>query len=511
MSQNLSAIGTLRHDVPSFAPTGAALEECKARVYLIAQKLMIEMLNEQLKVLNCPITGELPGDPVVTDCGHLFDRRAIEAWKTEHPNCPLCRTAVTKLTPVRALQGLDQSLLQNELVLTFSKFRNSNPLRAAQYFELASRCINEKDGEGALAFLGQALRYTHASENYAHVPGLYEQLGSPQKALLARVYLSMYQLEEGKIPEALETLKHCGSDAFSLDTLVAALTLHLDPSSEALEHAKTVAAQQKNPEERMFMYKQMIGLQLDPLDAYQQLIPLIQNRDEKRALALEAAERSRALNRQDLEEIFLQQAEIIPLSIALSKEEWANAASPKLPRYPQALRDFLDGDCTVWPGKKRRETHIVVPLFSEVLLGDTPIPLTLESLDRLDRSSGGTGFRYISEQIPKDIPAEKEFHWAVMTYDVLPGSREQSYSAQERIAAEKGYEVPGVLDAARAILWEKRRSGKMCFGIDPLTHTRCKEKALYQVVVGGFAPAAGVSVHHWSQNGCIGVAGWRKF
>lgn len=195
----------------------------------------------------------------------------------------------------------------------------------------------------------------------------------------------------------------------------------------------------------------------------------------------------------------------------ISPERWAAARTTPLPPYPPALREFLDDDCTIWPGRKRHETHIVVPLFPHVLLNGAIVPLTLESLDELDKSSGGPGYRYLWDQIPADVPAEGGFRWAVMTNDVIPGSRNLSYAEQCKLLPP-GYEAPGVLNAARAILWENRCSGRRCFTDAPWTYTRCRENVQgYQLVVGGFAPA-GLHVNgNFYGSVSIGLAGWREF
>lgn len=200
-----------------------------------------------------------------------------------------------------------------------------------------------------------------------------------------------------------------------------------------------------------------------------------------------------------------------PSSDVISTEEWGSAQTIKLPPYPQALKDFLAGDCEIWPGKKRSATHIVVPLFPQVDLDGTPAASTLESLDQLDKSSGGPGFVYVWDQTPKNIAAEEEFHYAVMTIDVIPESRYKSYEEQIRLLPV-GYEVPSVFDAARALLWANRRSGRRCLSDEPRTFTRCKETIEgYQIVIGNFSPY-GLSIHgHFYDSDYIGLAGWRKF
>ncbi|MBF8262707.1 MAG: hypothetical protein HW387_372 [Parachlamydiales bacterium] len=196
----------------------------------------------------------------------------------------------------------------------------------------------------------------------------------------------------------------------------------------------------------------------------------------------------------------------------ISKNEWAAAATMNLPPYPQALIDFLKETCPFSPGNINSDMVIVVPLFPQVDIDGTIVPLTLKSLDQLDKSSGGTGCRLNSFGTANYIPAEEEFRYAVMTRDVIPGSRNMSYKQQLGLLPP-GYEAPRVFDAVRAILWENRRSGNRCFNDNPWTYTRCKEIICgYNLVVGGFAPSGlYVDDSRYYDDECFGVAGWRKF
>ncbi len=488
-------------------PKQTAFEQCISRVKSVAEQVKLGILDGSLSKLNCPITADFPKDPVVTNCGHLFDRVALEQWRQQKKTCPGCKTEVTHITPVYALREFVEKRLPGP-VLTCDHFKKSDQELAAGCLKLAQHCIDQKDYAAALEFYSKVLQYANASADYAAVPGLYDQLKEPEKATLSRLYLSVYQLQEGKIQEAIQTLESCREDVSSL---LAGLKLQLCSSPENIEWAMKEASCQNNPDDSIFIYKQVIAYAPDRLDAYQQLISLTKDPKEKRELLLKAADQSHIIGQFDLEIRFRKEAEMPLISNVISKKEWAASQTIELPPYPQELKDFLAEDCTIWPGKKRSETHIVVPLFPQVAIDEAPIPFTLDSLDRLDKSSGGPGYRFLWDQIPKNIPAEQEFYYAVMTNDVIPGSRNKSYDAQVQLLPA-GYEVPGIFDAARAILWENRRSGKRRFNDNPWTYTRCKEIIQeYQLVVGGFAPS-GLDVHYdYFAHERIGVAGWRKF
>ena len=135
--------------------------------------------------------------------------------------------------------------------------------------------------------------------------------------------------------------------------------------------------------------------------------------------------------------------------------------------------------------------------------------------DALASDAGAGGAGGPSPPTSSRIPAEDGFRYAVMTNDVIPGSGNKSYGEQLTLLPE-GYEMPEVLDAATAILWEKRRSGTQYFSDSSWTYARCKE---IRSIVGGLAPfglivgVAVVAVVEGAdiEGADIGVAGWRKF
>lgn len=449
-----------------------ALENCIARIKLIIQQTEFGIVNEHLSKLDCPITSDFPASPVVTNCGHIFNQAEIQQWKDWGKPCAVCRTPLTQFTPIHALKEFVEKRLPKDPVLTCSNFKGLNQQLANKYLELAKIFINEKDFGEALEAYRKALTYTNSSKVYLDVPALYEQLAESEKATLSRLHLSLYQLQEGKIQEAIKTL--------------------------------TAALRQHDPEDRVFIYNQIIAHAPDQIEVYEQLIPLIKDPAEKKALLLKAAEWTQKVQ--------------IASSTVISTRGWASPQDMHLLPYPQELKDFLAGDCTIWPGKKRSETHIVVPLFPQVIINGACRPLTLWSLDKLDKSSGGPGYNVSCfGNIDKNMPAEKEFRYAVMTNDAIPGSRGKPYKDQLKLLPP-GYELPGIFDAGRAILWENRRTGKQYF---KKIFVCCKEfiqqegapEELLHFVVGDF-DSSGLRVQIFcllNSRSIIGIAGWRKF
>ena len=116
-----------------------ALELCITRIELLVQKVKLGILNGCLRPLNCPITTDFPDDPVLTNCGHIFDRVFIKAWLDRGNPCPVCKTktTVTQLTPIYALREFVENRLPKDLILTCSNFKGLNQQLAAQGLKMA--------------------------------------------------------------------------------------------------------------------------------------------------------------------------------------------------------------------------------------------------------------------------------------------------------------------------------------------------------------------------------------
>jgi serine/threonine protein kinase len=165
------------------------------------------------------------------------------------------------------------------------------------------------------------------------------------------------------------------------------------------------------------------------------------------------------------------------------------------PPLPSDIEQILNAPCPFFPGKKVRETHLLT-LIPQTVNGQ---PLTLKSLGELVKAPNqghSTQYRYfdIGEYTDPSAPVA---HWALLTRDVIPGSRNKLYADQHALVASHAqktrvpYQVPTILDAAVSIFIEYVHSGVRLYGDSPETFTRCHEKydAKWQLIVGGFAPA----------------------
>ena len=187
------------------------------------------------------------------------------------------------------------------------------------------------------------------------------------------------------------------------------------------------------------------------------------------------------------------------------------------PPLPPNIHDILSASCPYWPDKKVSETHMLV-LIPEKVNGR---PLTLKTLGELVQTpkKGNASSYYKNSFLHTygDTPAPAS-HWILMTRDVIPGSRKQTFTTQKALP-KGGDTVPKLLDAIAAIFMQNASGGKHGYGRDPLTYTRCEEPYNeWQMVVGGLAsllaPGGGlrvVSNYCFDDYGCVGVAAARKF
>jgi hypothetical protein len=225
------------------------------------------------------------------------------------------------------------------------------------------------------------------------------------------------------------------------------------------------------------------------------------------------------------------------LPVAFGPREWSKYYGEvgAVPPLPTDIEAILDAPCPFWPDRRVRDTHLLVLLPATV----NGKPFTLNLLSKLIKSpkwpSGGHKTQYlrqyyyghaVQEQIGNNSPDHS--YWLLMTRDVLPESRNKTYSDQKELITDHAsrtgllYELPKALEAATAILTHYVRSGERLYNDNPWTYTRCQELVFWDpkrykypgerpVVVGGFA-SSGLGVRS-SDFVSIrsGVAGFRKF
>ncbi len=193
--------------------------------------------------------------------------------------------------------------------------------------------------------------------------------------------------------------------------------------------------------------------------------------------------------------------------IAFGKEEWFKFYDLDIGNEPMLPRDIIE---------------ILKSVGDTYALTLIPKGQSLKSLGELAKKYFPTSTGY-DEQAHKPLvdileTANEKSYWALMSKDVLNGSRGIDFEAQKKMIAEFSQnanvncEIPTALEAAVSILTHHVRSKERLFSSNPMTYTRCLEFYIgCHVVVGGFAPS-GLHVDiSLKIDGEVGVSALRKF
>jgi len=181
--------------------------------------------------------------------------------------------------------------------------------------------------------------------------------------------------------------------------------------------------------------------------------------------------------------------------IAFNKLKWEEYIGDvgEEPSLPADMHQILQSQCLIWPGKTVAQTHILT-LIPKTVNGE---PLTLKLMDSLVKKPKKGNKTKLKDSYfsGHDKTVVKKSHWVLMTKDVIPDSRNKSYSDQKQLAQTYNkhgieYEVPKLLDAAMSVFMEYMQTGERLLPDNPLTYTRCQEQESsnkYQMLVGGFS------------------------
>lgn len=132
-------------------------------------KAAIQDAGEDAKEFSCSITLELMEYPVITNCGHTFEQKAIENVRLHDNLCPLDRQPIVSLTPNLALKN------------TIEKWKKTDPVPTLSDF---------KDWR-----------------DYEEIPEALGKIEKKEKAFVAYLFLAHYQLMDKKWRNALQSLK----------------------------------------------------------------------------------------------------------------------------------------------------------------------------------------------------------------------------------------------------------------------------------------------------------------
>ena len=210
-------------------------------------------------------------------------------------------------------------------------------------------------------------------------------------------------------------------------------------------------------------------------------------------------------------------------AMTIGPEQWIDAIGiekmkekgidvENIPALPNYIDEILKARCPFHPGKRVYQTHrlVLIPAGLSInLIGSLMHHLKTEGTDN------GTVFRAIRNKIVQKMGGlqEKKASWALITCDVIPGSRKQIFTVQqEMIKIYPGYELPSVLEAIVLVTMHFKLTGQYLLSHNPWTYTRCREQFInWPLVVAGFGPSGLDVTHHYVHAlESIGVVGVRK-
>ncbi len=206
--------------------------------------------------------------------------------------------------------------------------------------------------------------------------------------------------------------------------------------------------------------------------------------------------------------------------------ERIQALPDEIPALPRNIHQILGSNCPIHSNKRIGETHslYLIP------------PGTLNGLEECVSAYGQTlypnenplKFRYFWDAARQEHANVQfnEHQWVLISNDVLPGSRNQSYEKQAQMVADlsansfTNYQVPSLREASAAIFLHKVATGESLYQAGNeqngvvYTYTRVKEITQnWHLIVGGSAPSGVRVLRHSSA--CvveyIGVAALQKF
>ena len=211
----------------------------------------------------------------------------------------------------------------------------------------------------------------------------------------------------------------------------------------------------------------------------------------------------------------------VSTSIAFGKADWEKYFGEVglEPSLPANIEKILNEPCSFWPDKKVKETHLLVLIPNTV--NEKPFTINyLEELIQKPKSGHATKYSYYWGGA-KEAVGDKSYpsHWFLMTRDIIPGSRCESYSkccdkiANHRKKTDVPYELPNLLEATASILMHYVKTGEKLYNDYPWIYTYSQDffEDSIPLGVGDFSPS-GLCIGYYNIDGeYLGVAGCRKF
>src|SRR6185437_12590937 len=109
LEARMRAANTKSSSSSSSSNSQQSVDLCASRIQQAIQEVKNGISHPNAEETLCSITQAVPKDPVVINCGHIYERSALIQWQATKHNaaCPLCHKPITSISePVSALRNL---------------------------------------------------------------------------------------------------------------------------------------------------------------------------------------------------------------------------------------------------------------------------------------------------------------------------------------------------------------------------------------------------------------------
>ncbi len=278
--------------IPSIPTAEECLKDIEQIILQVKPKILFE--SKELEKFTCPLTLDVFLEPVIDEHGHTFEKSAIEQQLKIKNECPINRQPINSLIPNRDIQQFIEEAQKQDPIPTFALFKRQNTQLASSGLKIAQDYIDAEEYEEALNAYAKAFQYTKDWSDYQQLPHLFDLMKQKDKALLARLYLIQYQLQDKKVQDALQIVEQCRisyPELIQICPLLIKLYRYTGQTSKAIAFALDIgeALAKEHPQEAILVYRQIITEDPYQFKAYPLLASLTKDPREKAHILLKGA------------------------------------------------------------------------------------------------------------------------------------------------------------------------------------------------------------------------------
>ena len=249
----------------------------------------------------CPISHEIMETPVVTPCGHTFEKVQLLQWvNSGHSNCPTCQKDLKLNSNPNnwsinyAIKSQIDEWKQKNIESVYPKTLSENPTpvdaaKSNLLLQLAKHHIEQKNYSEAIKQCEEAIKNTDDIEPYVEYVQLLLIANYPLKASKAFVYLARWHKREKNPQEAVKAYREAIQLQPENKDFLEEFARHLEEVEEKEEavHCYETLIEISKKEEKSFLalakyYKKLIELKPNELRHYEAYRTLLKANGQKK-------------------------------------------------------------------------------------------------------------------------------------------------------------------------------------------------------------------------------------